>query len=375
MSTIQYLTQIEFDVGIVSTLPEVLRRVGIRRPLIVTDEGLVRAGIAGRVVSLLDDGPVAVFSQTPPNPTEEAVGAATALYLANHCDGLVAIGGGSPIDLAKGVALLATHEGPLSRYAGMAGLPLIGPHASPIIAVPTTAGTGSEVGRGALICLGDGRKLVFVSPYLLPRCALCDPDLTQGMPPALTAGTGMDAFTHCVETFLSPRINPPAEAIALDGAERAWRWIEQAVSQPNDRQARWEMMMAGVQGGLAFQKGLGAVHSLSHPLGALTNPTLHHGTVNAIILPAVLRFNAAHVGEKYARLRRAFGLPTNANLADEVSALNRRIGIPASLRSMGVSASAMNSVVAGAMADHCTPTNPRPIGPADFSALFTEALA
>lgn len=375
MATIQYLTQIEFDSGVVNLLPEVLLRVGIRRPLIVTDEGLVRAGIAKRIVDLLQATPLTVFSKTPPNPTEASVLAATDCYLAGQCDGIVAVGGGSPIDLAKGVALLATHEGPLSRYAGMAGLPLIGAKAAPLVAVPTTAGTGSEVGRGALICLSDGRKLVFVSPHLLPKCAVCDPDLTMGMPPSLTAGTGMDALTHCLETFLSPRSNPPADAIALDGAERAWRWIERAVTQPDNRQARWEMMMAGLQGGLAFQKGLGAVHSLSHPLGALTDPTLHHGTVNAVILPAVLRFNAGHVGDKYARLLRAFGLPATADLANEVFSLNARIGIPPSLRTMGVPASAVDVVVAGAMADHSTPTNPRPVGPADFRALFTEAFA
>src|SRR5690606_20737995 len=144
--------------------------------------------------------------------------------------------------------------------------------------------------------------------HLLPKRALCDPDLTLGMPAALTAGTGMDAFTHCVETYLSPRFNPPAEAIALDGAARAWRWIERAVSHPDDREARSEMMMAGIQGGLSFQKGLGAVHALSHPLGALTEPILHHGTLNAVILPAVLRFNADNVGDKYLRLNRAPGL-------------------------------------------------------------------
>jgi 4-hydroxybutyrate dehydrogenase len=374
MAAIHYLTHIEFEAGAVALLPGVLAELAIRRPMLVTDAGIVQTEILARILALLpspDD--VAVFTGTPPNPTEEAVEAAAAQYLAQGCDGLVAIGGGSPIDLAKGVALMATHEGPFARYAGMAAMPLIGAHAAPIVAVPTTAGTGSEVGRGALIRLRDGRKLVFVSPHLLPRRALCDPDLTLGMPAALTAGTGMDAFTHCIETFLSPRINPPAEAIALDGAARAWRWIERAVTHPDDRQARWEMMMAGIQGGLAFQKGLGAVHALAHPLGALTSPSLHHGTVNAVILPAVLRFNADHVGDKYARLRTAFGLHESVDLADAVQALNLRLGLPTSLRAMGVPPDVLEHIVDGALADHSTPTNPRPLTRENLAALFTEA--
>ena len=374
MAAIHYLTHIEFEAGAVALLPGVLAELGISRPMLVTDAGIVQTGIVARILALLpspDD--VAVFAGTPPNPTEEAVEAAVAQYCAQGCDGLVAIGGGSPIDLAKGVALMATHEGPFARYAGMAAMSLIGAQAAPIVAVPTTAGTGSEVGRGALIRLRDGRKLVFVSPHLLPRRALCDPDLTLGMPAALTAGTGMDAFTHCIETFLSPRINPPAEAIAIDGAARAWRWIERAVTHPDDRQARWEMMMAGIQGGLAFQKGLGAVHALAHPLGALTSPSLHHGTVNAVLLPAVLRFNVDHVGDKYARLRTAFGLDEGVDLADAVHALNLRLGLPTSLRAMGVPPDVLERIVDGALADHSTPTNPRPLTRENLAALFTEA--
>ncbi len=372
MATIQYLTHIEFGNGAIGLLPRTLQELGIRRPLLVTDAGLVRAGILDRIVALLQQTP-AVFAQTPPNPTEAAVEAAANQFRADSCDGLVAIGGGSPIDLAKGVALLATHPGPLVRYAGMAAMPLIGPQAIPLIAVPTTAGTGSEVGRGALICLADGRKLLLASPHLLPKRALCDPELTMGMPAWLTAGTGMDAFTHCVETFLSPRFNPPAEAIALDGAARAWRWLERAVSHPQDITARGEMMMAGIQGGLAFQKGLGAVHALSHPLGALTEPVLHHGTLNAVILPSVLRFNAGHVGDKYLRLARALELPADADLAESVAGLNARIGMPPSLRTMQVPADVIDRVVEGALADHSLPTNPRPLGRDELHALFLAA--
>jgi 4-hydroxybutyrate dehydrogenase len=376
MATIQYLTHIEFGAGVVGLLPVVLQELGLRRPLLVSDHGILAAGLVDRVCATLPARlKLQRFLDTPANPTEAAVEAATALYRDGDCDGIIAVGGGSPLDLAKGVALLATHPGALSRYAGMAALPLIGAHAAPVIAVPTTAGTGSEVGRGALLCLRDGRKLVVVSPHLLPKRALCDPELTLTMPAAMTAGTGMDAFTHCVETFLSPRINPPADAIALDGAARAWRWIERAVAHPADLDARSEMMIAGIHGGLAFQKGLGAVHALAHPLGALTEPLLHHGTVNAVLLPAVLRFNRAHVGDKFARLQAAFGLPADADLPAAVAALCARLGMPPSLKAMGVPASARDSVIAGALADHSLPTNPRPLDEASLRALYDEAMA
>ncbi len=183
-----------------------------------------------------------------------------------------------------------------------------------MIAIPTTAGTGSEVGRAALVTLADGRKVGLISPHLIPRRALCDPELTLGLPPFLTAATGLDALSHCVETFLSPRINPPAEAIALDGAGRLWRNIERAVADGSDKQARWEMMMGSLEGGLTFQKGLGAIHALSHALGALKEPSLHHGTLNAILLPPVLRFNAPVAAAKYARLAEAIGLLSGQTL-------------------------------------------------------------
>ncbi|MEZ5740764.1 MAG: iron-containing alcohol dehydrogenase [Burkholderiaceae bacterium] len=208
----------------------------------------------------------------------------------------------------------------------------------------------------------------------MPRRALCDPELTYGLPALLTAGTGMDALTHCIETFLSPRINPTADAIALDGAARAWRWIETAVRTPDHAQAREEMMIASIHGGLAFQKGLGAVHALSHPLGGLTDPLLHHGTLNAVILPAVLRFNASHVGDKYARLGAVLGLPAGADLAAAVTDLNRRLGLPGNLHAMGVRAALADTIVTGALADHSIPTNPRPLDERSLHGLFHEAL-
>jgi 4-hydroxybutyrate dehydrogenase len=228
MAQISYLTRIQFDFGALALLPDELRQVNILRPLIVTDKGLVAAGVIERVRATLPaEMSAAVYDGTPENPTEAAVSEALRLFREQGCDGLIGVGGGSALDLAKAVRLLATHPGPLAQYSqAEGGVARIGASLAPMIAVPTTAGTGSEVGRAALITLADGRKLAVLSPHLIPDVAICDPELTIGMPRAITAGTGMDAIAHCIETFCSPLVNPPAEAIALDGLGRAWRHIE-----------------------------------------------------------------------------------------------------------------------------------------------------
>jgi 4-hydroxybutyrate dehydrogenase len=370
MALIQYLTRIQFDFGALALLQAELDLLGVKRPLLVTDPGIRASNLFGGVAEKLPSGH-AVYDRTPANPTESAVLDALKLYRAADCDGLVALGGGSAMDLAKGVRLLVTHGEPLVQYAFIEnGAAKIKPTMPPLVAIPTTAGTGSEVGRGAVIIMRDGRKLGIGSPHLIPSLALCDPELTLGLPPGLTAGTGMDAIAHCIETFIAPAINPPAEAIALDGLRRAASHIERAVADGSNREARWNMMMAAMEGAMAFQKGLGAVHALSHPLGSLEDLKLHHGTLNAIFLPPVLRFNRPSIGDKWERLAAAMGLPSGANVADAVAALNARLGLPTTLRAMGVPEQVMPAMAEAATYDHCNPTNPRAAAKDDYLAML-----
>ncbi|WP_306564473.1 iron-containing alcohol dehydrogenase [Aquabacterium sp.] len=363
MATILYLTQIQFEFGAIRQLAAECERIGIRRPLVVTDAGVRAAGVLQKALDALVDLPVTVFDQTPPNPTEAAVRAAHEAWQAAGCDGLIAVGGGSSIDLAKGLAIMATHPGTLTTYATIeGGSPKITAAAAPLIAVPTTAGTGSEVARGAIVIVDDGRKLGFHSWNLMPKAAICDPELTLGLPPALTAATGMDAIAHCMETFMAPAFNPPADGIALDGLERAWAHIERATRDGSDREARLNMMSASMQGAMAFQKGLGAVHSLSHSLGGV-NPKLHHGTLNAMFLPAVIQFNAGAESiqkeRRLARMAHAMGLASEGDIPQAIRDMNARLGLPKGLAAMGVQREWFERIISGAMADHCHKTNPR----------------
>ena len=370
MSTINYLTRIEFGEGQAARLPEFLAALGIRKPLIATDKGLVATGLVGRIAATLASPPV-VFDGTPANPTEEAVIAAHGVYVEQGCDGIVGLGGGSALDLAKAVRLLTGHEGPLSQYTLVAGgLSRIHGRICPMIAVPTTAGTGSEVGRAAVIITAEGRKLGIISPHMLPSIAVCDPELTYGLPPGLTAATGMDAISHCLETFMAPAFNPPADAIAMDGLARGWRSLLTAVHDGSDKAARNDMMVCALEGAMAFQKGLGAVHALTHPLGAIRQLNLHHGTLNAVLMPAVLRFNRPAIGDKWDRLAAFFGQAPDA----AVSELNAAIGMPKGLGAMGVTDEMLDHVSQDALKDHCHATNPRIASAADYRQILRDAF-
>ncbi len=378
MAFIYYVTQIQFEFGAIKLLRQECERVGITRPLIVTDPGVKAAGILQKALDALPGMTVTVFDQTPSNPTEAAVRAAAALYQASGCDGLIAVGGGSAIDCAKGVAIAATHEGPLTTYATIEGGSLkITERAAPLIAVPTTSGTGSEVARGAIIIVDDHRKLGFHSWHLVPKTAICDPELTLGLPAHLTAATGMDAIAHCMETFMSAAFNPPADGIALDGLERGWAHIERATRDGSDREARLNMMSASMQGAMAFQKGLGCVHSLSHSLGGV-DPRLHHGTLNAMFLPAVVRFNAqaesVQKEHRLDRMARVMGLASGSEIPDAIKAMNARLGLPTGLAAMGVQRSQFRQIIEGALADHCHKTNPRLASVQDYEEMLDDSM-
>jgi alcohol dehydrogenase class IV len=343
--------------------------------LICTDKGVVDCGVFDMVRSVLpNEVTPTIFDGTPGNPTEKAVREALILYQENECDGIIAIGGGSSIDLGKGVALTASHKGPINDWSAMnGGKDKIG-NAPPIIAIPTTAGTGSEVGGGAVLITDDGHKVVIVSPNLIPKMAICDPELTLSLPKHLTAATGMDAMAHCIEAFLTPAINPPAAAIGLDGLERVVTYLKRAVDDGNDRDARWNMMMAASEGAMAFAKGLGSVHSMSHAVGANEELQAHHGTLNAIFLPTVLRFNAAHVDDKYAQLRRAMGLTAKANISDWISEYNMSLGLPENLGAMGVVDEMVPDLAVHCMTDACHFSNPKRPTAEEYEVMFIEAI-
>ena len=382
MAFIQYLTQVHLDYGVVKRLPEELSRLRIGNPLVVTDAGVRAAGLVQRVLTALGNRPLVIFDATPPNPTEAAIRSASALVQQHGCDGVIALGGGSSIDLAKGVALAATHPGELRHYATIeGGSERITQQVLPVVAIPTTAGTGSEVARGAILIVDDGRKLGFHSWHLMPRVALLDPELTLGLPSVLTAATGMDAIAHCMETYMSAAVNPPADAIALDGLSRGWAHIERATQDGSDREARWQMMSASMQGAMAFQKGLGCVHSLSHSLGGL-NPRLHHGTLNAIFLPAVIRFNGLAdnvvIAGRLKRMARAMGLDeadaSADGVAQAITQMNQRLGLPGGLSSLSVTPADFDQIIAGAMADHCHKTNPREASAQDYLDMLLASM-
>jgi 4-hydroxybutyrate dehydrogenase len=382
MAYIYYVTHIQFDHGAIATLKSECERVGIQRPLIVTDKGVRAAGIVDKVIAALGSQPAAIFDDVPSNPTEAAVQAGLVAYKAalsgKGCDGIIAVGGGSAIDCAKGIAILVPQGGVLKTYATIEGGSLkISSEVAPIIAVPTTSGTGSEVARGAILIVEDGRKLGFHSWHIVPKAAICDPQLTLGLPAGLTAATGMDAIAHCIETFLAPSFNPPADGIALDGLRRGWAHIERATKNGADAEARFQLMSASMQGAMAFQKGLGCVHSLSHSLGGV-NPRLHHGTLNAMFLPAVVRYNAGAESvqkeDRLSRMAQAMNLHSGSDVIPALQDMVHRLGLPLGLRDMGVTTDLYEQIIDGAMADHCHKTNPRIATREEYVGMLEESM-
>lgn len=377
MALITFVNQCHIEHGAIGMLGDTLKQLGITRPLICTDKGLVNIGVVDTIRARIpNDVDVTIYDGTPENPTEPAVKDAVRMYQENGCDGIIALGGGSSMDLAKGAALLLTHDEPLIEYnAATGGGAKIGPVA-PMIAIPTTSGTGSEVSRGAVIKTEDGRKLIFSSPNMIAKVSLCDPELTVGLPPLLTAATGMDAVTHLMEAVMSPAENPPAEAIGLDGL---WRAVGQgnlirATENGGDSEARKQMMIAATEGALAFTKGLGAVHAMSHAAGRIDHLNLHHGTLNAVCLPACLRYNHDVLGDKIARMKQVMEVPDSQSLDQAIEALNAKLGLPANLSEMGITADMVPGMIEHALVDPTTRTNAKPVDAAGFEALYQDAM-
>ena len=374
---LNFLNKPHFENGCINKLSSILEDEKMLNPLICTDPGLSDLGMTDQIINLLSKKINAViYDQTPANPTEKSVGEALELYQGNNCDSLIGFGGGSSIDLAKAVALMVNHEGELIDYSVNAGGIEKIKSLAPMVAIPTTSGTGSEVSAGSVIIMNDGRKLILISEFLRPKVAICDPELTLGLPPQLTAGVGMDALTHCIEAILSPVIDPPAEAVGLDGIERVIkeRSLIRAVEDGKDRDARWNMMMASTEGAMAFSKGLGAVHSMSHALGANEELQLHHGTLNAVLLPTILRFNRDHVGDKYSRISRAMGQKGEIDLAEEIEILNAKIGLPSGLKEMGVKEDMIPELVLHSISDPSNATTPRLPNQREWENLFMESM-
>ena len=374
---LNYFNKPYFENGALGKISEVLETLEIKNPLVCTDPGLSSIGMTDKIRDLISNEISPTFyEETPANPTEKAVNEALELYRTNDCDGVVGFGGGSSMDLAKAVALMANHDGNLLDYAVNEGGYGKITETMPMIAIPTTSGTGSEVSVGSLIIMNDGRKLILASTHLMPNAEICDTELTEGLQPVITAGAGMDALTHCLECILFSINDPPSEAVGIDGIEKIIKEesLVRACKDGKDKDARWNMMMASTEGAMAFSKGLGAVHSMSHAAGANQELKLHHGTLNGVILPSVLRFNHDHVGNKYSRILRAMGKNESIDLANEIEKLNERIGLPKGLAEMGVTENMIPDLVAHSITDPSNFTSPKVPTEKEWEKLFLEAM-
>ncbi len=373
-----YPTAIRFGAGRVSEIGEACTAAGIRRPLIVTDRGLAALPITERLRDLTDAAGLgrALFAEVSPNPDAHDLAAGLEAYRMGHHDGVIAFGGGSGLDLAKMVAFMSGQSRPIWDFedigdwwtrADPAGI-------APIVAVPTTAGTGSEVGRASVITDPETHtKKVIFHPSVLPTQVICDPELTVGMPPAITAGTGMDAFAHCLEAYCAPSFHPMSAGIALEGLRLVSEYLPRAYADGSDLEARAQMMAAAAMGAVAFQKGLGAIHAISHPVGALYGT--HHGTTNAAVMAAVLRFNRPAIADRLDRAAAYLGLTGGAEaFAAHTADLNARLGMPTGLKALGVDPARTPELAAMALKDPTVGGNPIPLTQSTAEVLIADAM-
>jgi alcohol dehydrogenase class IV len=373
-----YPTTIKFGAGRISELPEACAQTGITRPLLVTDKGLADLPITAATLDIMEAAGLGrgLFSEVDPNPNEKNLEAGVAAYKAGGHDGVIAFGGGSGLDLGKMVAFMSGQTRPVWDFEDVgdwwtrANADAI----APIIAVPTTAGTGSEVGRASVITNSQThvKKIIF-HPKVLPSVVICDPELTVGMPKFITAGTGLDAFAHCVEAFSSPHYHPMSQGIALEGMRLVKEYLPRAYADGSDIEARAQMMSAAAMGATAFQKGLGAIHAMSHPIGAIFHT--HHGTTNAVCMPAVLKFNAPKIADRFDMAAAYLGIEGGFDgFRNFVQEMNDSMSIPRKLSEMGVSADKLDDLVAGAIIDPSCGGNPIELTKENLRALFLECI-
>ncbi|WP_298837961.1 iron-containing alcohol dehydrogenase [uncultured Roseobacter sp.] len=373
-----YPTAVRFGAGRISEIADACAAAGIKKPLLVTDRGLAGMEITQKTLDLLDAAGLgrAVFSDVDPNPNEKNAAAGVQAFRDGGHDGVVAFGGGSGLDLGKLVAFLAGQTRPLWDFEDIgdwwtrADADAI----APIVAVPTTAGTGSEVGRASVITNSETeeKKIIF-HPRILPSVVICDPELTVGMPPFITAGTGLDAFAHCVEAYCSPHYHPMSQGMALEGMRLVKEYLPRAYTDGSDLEARAHMMSAAAMGATAFQKGLGAIHALSHPIGAIYHT--HHGTTNAVCMPAVLRFNRPAIEEIIAQAARYLGIDGGFDgFCAYVDALNDSFQVPKTLAALGIENPDIDRIVAGALSDPSTGGNPVKMTAENTRALLLEIV-
>lgn len=373
-----YPTAIRFGAGRISELAEACAAAGIRKPLLVTDKGLASLPITAATLDLMQAAGLgrAIFADVDPNPSEINLAAGVAVYKAGGHDGVIAFGGGSGLDLGKAVAFMAGQTRPVWDYEDVGDWwTRANPAAiAPIVAVPTTAGTGSEVGRASVLTnsMTHEKKIIF-HPKILPSVVICDPELTVGMPKAITAGTGMDAFAHCLEAYCSPHFHPMSAGIALEGMRLVKEYLPRAYADGTDIEARGQMMAAGAMGAVAFQKGLGAIHAISHPIGAVHNT--HHGTTNAVVMQPVLRFNRAAIEGRIERAAAYLGIAGGFDgFYAFVGQLNSRLNIPANLTALGVVDPDLAALTVSALQDPSTGGNPVEMTPANTRALLEACL-
>jgi alcohol dehydrogenase class IV len=374
-----YPTSVKFGAGRIRELPDALKAAGIKRPLLVTDPGLAMLPMVTSAVRANEAAgvPTAVFSDIKPNPVEKNIDDGLKAFRGGKHDGVIAFGGGSALDAGKAIAFLSGQTRPIWDFEDVGDNWMRADPAGirPTVAVPTTSGTGSEVGRVSVV--GDEvnrKKRLIFHPKVMPVTVIEDPELTVGLPPHITAATGMDALAHAFEAYCVPVYHPIADGVALEGMRLIKEWLPVATRDGKNIEARGHMMAAATMGATAFQKGLGAIHSLSHTVGALYDK--HHGLLNAVFFPYVVLFNRSAIGDKMSHLARFLDLPTAGfdGVLEWVMDLRKAIGIPHSLAELSVDDSKLDKMVADAVADPTAPTNPRPLDAASARRLYRQAL-